>query len=29
MFDFMYAELPEALEEQREIAAHYFGKGGH
>ena len=29
MFDHLYAELPEALEEQREIAAHYFGKGGH
>lgn len=29
MFDYMYAELPEALEEQREIAARYFGKGGH
>jgi len=29
MFDHLYAELPEALEEQRETAANYFGKGGH
>ncbi len=29
MFDHMYAELPEAMEEQRDTAIEYFGKGGH
>ena len=29
MFDYMYAELPEAMEEQRDTAVAYFGKGGH
>jgi pyruvate dehydrogenase E1 component alpha subunit len=29
MFDYMYAELPEALREQREIAIRYAGTGGH
>ncbi|NNF50837.1 MAG: pyruvate dehydrogenase (acetyl-transferring) E1 component subunit alpha [Gammaproteobacteria bacterium] len=29
MFDYMYAELPEAMEEQRDTAIAYFGKGGH
>lgn len=29
MFDHMYAELPEVMEEQRDTAIRYFGKGGH
>ncbi len=29
MFDYMYAELPEAMQEQRETAIAYAGKGGH
>ncbi len=29
MFDYMYEKLPEAMEEQRETAIAYFGKGGH
>ncbi len=29
MFDYMYAELPEAMQEQRDTAIAYFGKGGH
>ena len=28
MFDHMYAELPEAMQEQREIALRYEGSGG-
>jgi hypothetical protein len=28
MFDYMYAELPEFLEEQREHAMHYGGGDG-
>ncbi len=29
MFDYMYEELPEAMQDQRETAIAYFGKGGH
>lgn len=29
MFDYMYDELPEAMQEQRETAIAYAGKGGH
>ena len=29
MFDFMYAKLPEVMEEQRDTAERYAGTGGH
>ncbi len=29
MFDHMYAELPESMDEQRDTAIEYFGKGSH
>jgi pyruvate dehydrogenase E1 component alpha subunit len=29
MFDYLYSELPESMEEQREIAKRFAGSGGH
>ena len=29
MFEHMYADLPESMEEQRDTATEYFGTGGH
>ena len=29
MFDYLYAEIPEVMEEQRETAKKFAGSGGH